>query len=297
MTEITVNDRISEKTAVALGIFDGLHHGHRAVLSEALSMESPAVFTFRTESIKRKHGKPFEYIFTNSRKLELLAGMGVKYVFSPDFDDVKSMSGEEFVSEILVKKMNAGLVVCGENFRFGKAAKCGADELLQFGIKYGFEVKIIGLDGFSSEKYRRLLREGNVEELYKNSDAYILSAEVATGNQIGRTIDFPTINQPFAENQLVPRFGVYYTTALVGGSIYPSVTNIGVKPTVEENIKPLAETHILGFSGDLYGRCVDVAFRRFIRNEKKFASVEELKIQIDADADYVRRLHKSIGKD
>lgn len=297
MTEITVNDRISEKTAVALGIFDGLHHGHRAVLSEALSMESPAVFTFRTESIKRKHGKPFEYIFTNSRKLELLAGMGVKYVFSPDFDDVKSMSGEEFVSEILVKKMNAGLVVCGENFRFGKAAKCGADELLQFGIKYGFEVKIIGLDGFSSEKYRRLLREGNVEELYKNSDAYILSAEVATGNQIGRTIDFPTINQPFAENQLVPRFGVYYTTALVGGRIYPSVTNVGVKPTVEENIKPLAETHILGFSGDLYGRCVDVAFRRFIRNEKKFASVEELKIQIDADADYVRRLHKSIGKD
>lgn len=297
MTEITVNDRISEKTAVALGIFDGLHHGHRAVLSEALSMESPAVFTFRTESIKRKHGKPFEYIFTNSRKLELLAGMGIKYVFSPDFDDVKSMSGEEFVSEILVKKMNAGLVVCGENFRFGKAAKCGADELLQFGIKYGFEVKIIGLDGFSSEKYRRLLREGNVEELYKNSDAYILSAEVVTGNQIGRTIDFPTINQPFAENQLVPRFGVYYTTALVGGRIYPSVTNVGVKPTVEENIKPLAETHILGFSGDLYGRCVDVAFRRFIRNEKKFASVEELKIQIDADADYVRRLHKSIGKD
>lgn len=297
MTEITVNDRISEKTAVALGIFDGLHHGHRAVLSEALSMESPAVFTFRTESIKRKHGKPFEYIFTNSRKLELLAGMGVKYVFSPDFDDVKSMSGEEFVSEILVKKMNAGLVVCGENFRFGKAAKCGADELLQFGIKYGFEVKIIGLDGFSSEKYRRLLREGNVEELYKNSDAYILSAEVVTGNQIGRTIDFPTINQPFAENQLVPRFGVYYTTALVGGRIYPSVTNVGVKPTVEENIKPLAETHILRFSGDLYGRCVDVAFRRFIRNEKKFASVEELKIQIDADADYVRRLHKSIGKD
>lgn len=297
MTEITVNNRISEKTAVALGLFDGLHHGHRAVLSEVLSMSSPAVFTFRTESIKRKHGKPFEYIFTNSYKLELFAGMGIKYVYSPDFDDVKGMSGEEFVSEILVKKMNAGLVVCGENFRFGKAARCGADELLQFGERYGFEVRIIGLDGFSSEKYRSLLREGNVEKLYKNNDAYILSAEVITGNQIGRTIDFPTINQKFAENQIVPRFGVYYTTTTVGGRCYPAVTNVGVKPTVENNIKPLAETHILGFSGDLYGRFVDVAFCRFIRDEIKFASVEELKNQISADADHVRRLHRNIGKD
>lgn len=294
MTEITVNSRISEKTAVALGIFDGLHHGHRAVLSEALSRESPAVFTFRTESIKRKHGKPFEYIFTNSYKLELLAGMGIKYVYSPDFDDVRSMSGEEFVNEILVKKMNAGLVICGENFRFGKAAQCGAGELLQFGIKYGFEVKIISLDGFSSEKYRSLLREGNVEELYKNNDAYILSAEVITGNKLGRTLDFPTINQNFAPGQLVPRFGVYYTTTLVGGHNYPSVTNVGVKPTVEDNIKPLAETHILGFSGDLYGRCVDVAFRRFIRGEMKFSSVDELKKQIAADVEYIK---KSIRKD
>jgi len=298
MTEITENDYISEKTAVALGIFDGLHHGHRAVLSETLNREkASAVFTFRTESIKRKHGRPFEYIFTNSYKLEQLSGMGIRYVYSPDFDNVKSMSGEEFVTNILIKKLNAGLVVCGENFSFGRNASCGAEELVKFGRIYGFDVKIIELDGFSSEKYRKMLREGKVEELCENNDDYILSAEVVTGNKIGRTIGFPTINQNFAENQLVPRFGVYYTSVIIGGKSYTAVTNVGVKPTVEDNIKPLAETHILDFSGDLYGSFVDLAFRRFIRDEIKFASVKELKDQINADTEYVRRLHENIGKD
>ncbi|MCD7811469.1 MAG: riboflavin biosynthesis protein RibF [Ruminococcus sp.] len=287
MTELTENDVISEKTAVALGIFDGLHHGHRAVLSEILSCEAPTVFTFRTESIKKKHGKPFEYIYSNSRKLELFAEMGIKYVYSPDFDHVKDMSGEEFVREILVNRMNAELVVCGENFRFGRAAGCGTAELTELGGKYGFKVKVIGLDGFSSEKYRSLLREGSVDELRKNNDAYIISAEVTTGNMLGRTIDFPTINQNFALGQLVPRHGVYRSRTTADGKIYDSVTNVGVKPTVEDNIKPLAETHILGFSGNLYGSRVQVELCEFVRDEMRFSSVDELKKQIESDVKHI----------
>lgn len=301
MTEITENGCISEKTAVALGLFDGVHLGHRRVIEAAKRGEyAPAVFTFRTESVREKHGRPLEYIYTNERKTELLYIAGIKYVFCPDFSDVKNLSGEEFVSKIICGIMNAGKVVCGENFRFGKMAQCGIEELTDFGKKYGFEVETVELDGFSSEKFRELLREGRVDELYKSGNAYTLSAKVAEGNKIGRTLDFPTINQHFAENQLVPKHGVYYTRTFIGGKVYPSVTNVGVKPTVEENIQPLAETHILGFSGDLYGRTVEVEFCGYIRGEKKFASLEELKNQVFADIAYVRKQHEAaetLGKD
>lgn len=293
MTELTGNDRISEKTAVALGLFDGLHSGHRLILSEVFSERTlaPAVFTFRTESVRFKHGKPLEYIYPNSVKLEMLDIMGVRYAYSPDFDDIRDMSGEEFVRDILCGVMNAGAVVCGENFRFGRNASCGTDELRLFGEKYGFRVTVVSLseNAFSSEKFRAMLRQGQTEELYNMKDAYILCAEVVQGNRLGRTLDFPTINQNFAQGQLVPKNGVYHTHTLVGGRVYDSVTNVGVKPTVEKDIKPLAETHIIGFDGDIYGHFTEVVFCRYIRGEKKFASVEELKKQIAADIDSVKR--------
>lgn len=282
------------KKAVALGIFDGLHCGHRYIIQNAVEYLKyelvPAVFTFRTESIDFKHGKPFEFIFTNELKLKKLKELGIEYVFSPDFDEVKNLSGEEFVSEILINKMNAGAVVCGENFRFGKNASCGAAELKDFGERYGFDVRIIKLieGGFSSEKYRSMLRDGKVRELYDAGNVYTVYAQVAEGNKIGRTIDFPTINQHFSTGQLVPKRGVYKTETSIDGIIYKSITNVGVKPTVEENIQPLAETHILGYSGNLYGRKVEVRFIGFIRPEKKFNSVEQLRMQIRSDIDYAK---------
>jgi len=113
--------------------------------------------------------------------------------------------------------------------------------------------------------------------------AYFINANVTDGNHIGRTIDFPTINQDFAEGQLVPRYGVYSTLTNVGGKVLPSVTNVGVKPTIKGVRRPLAETHIIGYSGDLYGKNVDVCFKSFIRPETKFGSLDELKAQIKAD--------------
>lgn len=300
MIEITENDCISEKTAVALGLFDGFHHGHKRVLAEIRCGLAPAIFTFRTESVRVKHGKPLEYIYTNARKLELLDNYGIKYVYSPDFDDIRDMSGEEFIRDVICGKMNAGEVVCGDNFRFGKNARCGAEELKEFGEKYGFAVKTVELDGFSSEKYRELLRDGKTDELLKNNDTYTVSAKVEEGNRIGRTLDFPTINQHFSQGQLVPKRGVYYTRTFIGGKFYPSVTNVGVKPTVEKDIMPLAETHILDFSGDLYGKTIEVEFCGYIRGEKKFASLEKLKNQVFADIAFVREQHgaaETSGKD
>ncbi|MBR6385114.1 MAG: riboflavin biosynthesis protein RibF [Ruminococcus sp.] len=292
MTEITLNDRIKEKTAAALGLFDGVHEGHELILRNAgmYSMRNyaPSVFTFRTESIKIKHGKPFEYIYTNRQKLEKIS-KNIRYVLSPDFDEVRNMTGEEFVEKILVNIMNVGAVVCGDNFRFGKNASCGISELKSFGEKYGFEVKIskLGENHFSSEKYRELLRNGEVEKLYPHN-AYSLFGEVVRGNQIGRTINFPTVNQLYAENQLVPKFGVYRTRTFIDEKCFPSVTNIGVKPTVKGERNPLAETHILHFGGNLYGKTITVEFLEFIRPEIKFSSLDELKNQIEKDISRVK---------
>ena len=292
MTELTLNDRIQEKTAAALGLFDGVHEGHELILRNtmlySLQDYAPAVFTFRTESIKFKHGKPFEYIYTNRQKLHRLH---VKYVLSPDFDDVRTMTGREFAESILVNIMNVGAVVCGDNFRFGENASCGVDELRTFGENYGFEVKVVklGENHFSSEKYREILRKGDVEKLYPHN-TYSLWGEVVHGNQIGRTINFPTVNQLYAENQLVPKFGVHRTWTFIDEKGFPSITNVGVKPTIKGVRNPLAETHILNFEGDLYGKNITVEFLEFIRPEMKFSSVGELRNQINEDVLKVKKL-------
>ncbi len=292
------------RCAAALGIFDGVHAGHREIISAAVRLKEkclvPAVFTLDTQSVKRKHGKPFEYIYTNRQKLKLLGELGIEYAYSPSFDSIRDMDGEEFAAEILAKRLKAGAAICGENFRFGKNASCGAEELVSFGKKYGFEVKVISLKKyngkvFSSELFRSMLREGRVLELLGMGLApYFIDAEVIEGNRIGRTLNFPTINQRFESGQLVPRKGVYHSHVNINGICCEAITNVGVKPTVEKDIAPLAETHILDYSGDLYGESVRVALRCFIRDEQKFASVEELKRQVDADIEYVRRQKEEI---
>lgn len=290
------------KTAVALGLFDGIHMGHRLILRKALSYPEykPAVFTFNTESIKFKHGKPFEYIYPNIRKLEIIRSMGFDYIESPDFDTLKNLDGEDFAEKILAKKMNAGIVICGANFRFGKNASCNVNNLYSLGEKYNFKVEVIklaeksGNTPVSSGLIRELLRHGKISELSELGFCYTIKNTVSEGNKIGRTISFPTINQHFANGQLVPERGVYCSETVIDNICYDSITNIGVKPTVENNIKPLAETHILDYSGNLYGMCAEVRLKNFIRSEKKFSSVNELKAQIAEDIKYIKTI---AGKD
>lgn len=299
MTVIAENGSIPEPSAAALGIFDGVHAGHRQILQKTVGYAAkglvPAVFTFNTQSVGKKHGKEYEYIYTDIQKRRIFEQLGIKYVCSPEVRDIRNMSGEEFAEKILSGMLNAKSVICGENFRFGKGALCGAEELKKFGKKFGFEVTVCGLvrqNGceISSEIIRQLIKSGEIGKADRlMGENYFISAPVAEGNRIGRTLDFPTINQQFGERQLIPRKGVYSTVTIADGRTYNSVTNIGVKPTVEKDIKPLAETHILDFSGNLYGQEIEVRFKEFIRDEKKFSSLEELKVQIKKDIEYVRK--------
>ncbi|MBO4877261.1 MAG: riboflavin biosynthesis protein RibF [Ruminococcus sp.] len=280
------------KTAAALGIFDGVHLGHREVLRTAAGQKEnglmPCAFTFPPESTAFKGAGG--YIYSSAEKEHILREhCGMERILSPEFSTVCGMEGEEFARDILAGELNATFVCCGMDFRFGRGAACGAEELRTFGRRYGFRVQTVEdvcLDGarVSSTEIRHLLLSGDVERADALLGApYMIRRTVRHGAQIGRTIGFPTINQVFEQGQLVPAFGVYASVTRTGGREYRSMTNIGVKPTVDYGGAPLAETYIHGFSGDLYGSAPEVRLLRFIRPERRFSSTEELRKQIASD--------------
>lgn len=291
------------KSAVALGLFDGVHLGHRAVLNLALEQEKnglqPAVFTFSPSAVLRKTSGRDGYIYDYTQKFHTLKNLGFSghNIHFVDFEEVCGLNGEEFCENILKNRfLNAEIVCCGNDFRFGKNASCGVEELRDFGEKYGFEVhtaddiKINGI-AVSSGEIRCLLINGGLEKANRLLGMpYRISGKVIHGNEIGRTINFPTINQEYHDGQLVLKYGVYQTVTDVDGIKYRSITNIGVKPTIKGERKPLAETHILGFSGDLYNEYVNVEFFKFIRPEQKFDSVDELKMQIAKDMENTKHI-------
>lgn len=289
MIDITYGAPSPEKTAVALGYFDGLHIGHMAVIGEALSQRElkPAVFTFNCDTTLPKFQSPEDLIsFENKR--ELLAKAGVEYIFAPDFANVCTLSAEDFVRKILNDTLNAGFACCGSNFRFGRGGE-GTPELLEkIGAKYGIKARIVEdvcLDGkmISSTHIRELIRNGEIEQANRLLGyEWLFKLPVVEGNKLARQMNYPTINQILPETNVIPRFGVYKSYALVHGRNYRGITNIGTRPTVGGG-EVVCETHILNFNGGLYGENIAVSLCKFIRPEKKFSGLEELKAQIAKD--------------
>lgn len=279
--------------SVALGIFDGVHLGHQYVINKALSYKKhglkSAVFTFSVEDMMFKHGKRLQYIIDNQSKLDIIYSMGVDNIVCPNFNEVHNMSGEDFAKDILHKQMNAKTVICGKRFRFGKGASCDTFDLQAYGSKYGFNVEIVQPILFqgnlvSSSSIRELILKGDIKTANKLlGHNYSINRPVVHGNELGRTIDIPTINQCFADRQIIPKFGVYSSSTIIDNKVYSSMTNIGVKPTVSKDNIPIAETHIIGFCGNLYDNIIKVSLKDYIRPEKKFNTIEELKNAIKHD--------------
>lgn len=283
------------ETFTALGFFDGLHLGHRDVIDEAVNRSQKAgikscIFTFSRRPKSVLTGEPDMSLTTVEEKLALIEGEGVDILYIVDFAEIMSLSGEEFVRSVLVEKLKCRGVVCGFNYHFGRGGRSDSTDLSELCTKFGCEViarspiqyKKIAV---SSSRIRNALQSGDISsanDMLGRKFGYNL--EVVHGRQLGRTIGIPTINQVFPGNFCLPKFGVYASAVTVDGKQYRGITNIGVKPTVGSD-KPVSETWILDFSGDLYGKMVDVRLASFIREERKFASVEELKRQILKDAE------------
>lgn len=265
-----INDKDKNRIAVAIGDFDGMHLAHKTVVTGAKNVTIYCVnngFTLLQKSI-------FEKRYPNT-------------VFA-NFDEIKDMTGEEFIEKILIDGFGAEMLLCGFNFRFGKNAAWSALDMRRYLEARDIWVRILEAQEFeglpiSSSRIRRAVIEGRIKSANEMLGYnFTFENEVMRGDQRGRTIGFPTINQNLPDGLTVPKFGVYESLTTVGDKTYRSFTNIGVRPSWRVE-KPLCETHIFDFSGDLYGQTVTVELIDYLRPEKIFKDVNELKEQLSYD--------------
>lgn len=297
-----------ERAVLTVGNFDGLHVGHRAIMStvigRARALEGvSAVYTF--EPHPRKVLRPDRaprLLTTIEQKLELLEGMGLDVAIVEPFDRTFArLPADRFVREIIHERIGPAEVYVGYDFRYGRDREGSMRTLTELGPHLGFAVTIIpevriGNRDVNSTRIRELLETGQVEEAAELlGRPYTVRGRVVAGDRRGRSIGFPTLNlEP--ENEILPAMGVYAgRVRLLDGAegsaadLLAAVINVGRRPTFEASDAVLAEAHLLDFEGDLYGRRVEFGFASHLRDERRFPSVDALKRQIGLDAEEARR--------
>lgn len=280
-------------TVCALGSFDGFHTGHLAVIDKAKQIAAdisafPAVVSFDEHPLSVLRGKAPAVILEPCSRDEFVKKLKVQDL-KLDFDEIKDLSPESFVDDILIKRFGARGVCCGYNYRFGKDAAGTSEMLMKLCAQRGLECSVAGAALFkgmpvSSTRIRKALADGCIEDADAMlGRAYRYKLTVVPGDKRGRLIGSPTINQVFPAGVVIPKFGVYASKTKIKDVKYISVTNIGLRPTVDGH-KINSETYILNYSGDLYGKDIEVRLYSYMRQERKFASLDDLKQQIHKDA-------------
>ena len=274
------------KTAVALGTFDGIHLAHQSVCNLPNGYKKVAV-TFEMPP-KMLISGVVELIYSFEDKCKYLKELGFDEIITLDFEKVKNTDPLDFLI-FLRNEIGADYISCGFNYHFGKNGGGDSQTLIDFCNENSIELKIMpsylleNEEILSSSYIRGLLKNGDVEKannlLFK---PFGFTAIVQKGDQRGRTIGFPTINQKYPEDLVKLCFGVYKTRVEFDGKSYEGITNIGIRPTYEMDYV-ISETYIKNFSGDLYGKKVKITPIKFLREEKKFNSLDELKKQIEID--------------
>lgn len=286
---------------VALGNFDGVHLGHRAVLARAVEearrrdgLVVAATFWPHPRSVIGRGGPPGLLTTLDVRREELLRSGADEVRVIPFDETLSKKSPQEFVEDVLIGELGATSVVVGENFRFGYKASGDVEDLTRIMREHGGDAHAVEVRGdgaeISSTRIRALLGRGEVAEAEELlGRPYAVRGEVVVGDRRGRTIGFPTANVRPDPAVVVPARGVYACAVRVGDEVYTACTNVGVAPTFERGESRI-EAHLLDFEEDLYGQEVDVLFLRRIRGERRFSGVEELKEQIGRDVEEARRL-------
>lgn len=296
-----------KKRVIALGFFDGVHLGHAALLRRTVEEAQrrgcvPAVFTFDRPPKEVVTGRPCPLINSPEDRRELVHRLfGIDDILMVPFDqEMMTTPWDAFVTEILAKRYHAVHVVAGHDHHFGHKNQ-GTPELLQMkcaelGIGCDIIPKVEHLGVTVSSTYiRRLVELGQMERAAEFlGHPHTLTQTVRHGRRIGHSIGVPTINLTFPYHVLVPSHGVYATRAyLSDGTQYMGVTNVGTRPTVNNGTDVTVETFLLDYDGDLYGQTVRLEFWMRLRDEVRFDSREELKAQIAADTEAVRKLFQS----
>lgn len=294
MQYISQTDFQLKNTAVTLGKFDGIHIGHRRLLNCVKQYKEQGletvVFSFLFPPAALLSEIELNLIFTEEEKKIELEKYGIDTVISYPFTkETLKMEPEEFVKEILIKRLDAKIVVVGSDFHFGHNRRGDINLLKIFASQYGFQVEIfekVKIDDscVSSSRIRKEIRNGSMELVNQMlGQPYFVSGIVTHGRKLGRTLGMPTANVVPADEKLLPPFGVYVSKTEVDGVFYDGITNIGVKPTVGEEQKRLVETFLFDYHGDLYGKWLKTSLYYYERPERKFASIEQLKKQMEQD--------------
>lgn len=290
-------------TAIALGNFDGVHLGHQEIIKKAVAYSKEnklksAIFTFSNHPRNLIPGKKeVKNIIYPDEKAKLIEALGVDYFVNIEFtEEIMKMPPEEYVKSILIDALKAKAIFSGFNYRFGYKAEGDTGLLKKLGEKYGFSLfvsnpVIIDNEVVSSTLIRELIKSGDIDECDKFLGRnYAFRGKVVVGNRLGKSIGFPTSNIMIDESMVTPPNGVYITYLKYNGVRYPSITNVGVKPTIGE-FKKNMETHIFNFNKELYDKTVEIEFIEMMRPEAKFSSLDELISQIRNDCDKAKVYH------
>lgn len=287
--------------ALALGTFDGFHIGHKKVIENAVaSNKNPKVLLFNEHPQKVLKKKSPGELITETDKIKLLGEWGVEPIVI-NFSDIMTLAYEEFFYEIIVKKIGASVLSCGFNYHFGAKALGNTENLKTLCEKENIELLVSEPveykdEPVSSTRIRNAIRNGDIEDANNMlGREFSYDFLVVHGDARGRTIESPTINQFFSEDFIVPEYGVYASYSVIDGKKYSSVTNVGVRPTIEGFSKERSETNIIGFDGDLYDKNISVHLLKKIREEMKFSNLDELRNQIAKDREVSKIISKEKG--
>lgn len=291
----TDNANILRGTVLTLGVFDGLHLGHQRIMQTVVESAKanklvPTVITFdpHPRTVLHPENSP-PLLQTLDQRLANFEVLGIKQAIVVRFDkDFAAQDAETFLHDIVHERLQAREVFLGKGFAFGKNRSGNITLLREMSRQLGFfadEVAEVRLRGqrISSSKIRQLLAEGKVNLARRMlGRPYGVEGQIIHGFERGRTIGFPTANL-HPHNRVIPKYGVYATANLIDGKWRRSITNVGVRPTFEDEKNPSIESYVFDFDGDLYGDVLRVRFLHRIRDERKFSGIDELKAQIELD--------------
>ena len=293
ITERKLGFRSDIPCVVALGCFDGIHAGHRRVLSEAVGIANkmgvrPAVFSF-SRPPKSLFVRDISLIDDVHEKLSLFESLGIGLCVCPDpTPEILSVSAEDFINSIIIEGFSPVHVVCGYNYSFGKGAQGNVELLRTLCAAHGIGVTVIdeylqGGKPVSSSLIRELISNGKVEDAADLlCRPFSVSDRVVDGQHLARRLGFPTLNIVPSPLKLLPLHGVYAVRIILDGREFYGIANVGLRPTVDVGIR-CVEAHIFDFSEDIYGKTVTVEFLHFLREERRFESIELLQAQVLED--------------
>ena len=293
-----------DSLCLTIGNFDGFHNGHQEILKtlKKISIDKKllsAVMSFdpHPRSFFNKDVDNFN-IYTKKDKLNFLKDFGIDIYINFAFDKkLSEYSSNEFIDEILVKKLNIKNLIVGSDFKFGKDREGNVDILNSFSKIYNYEINLVNAvniknkkEKYSSSLIRKDIEDGNFENVSKSLGRYWhMKGKIVEGQKKARKINFPTANME-PDNHILPKKGVYCVEVVYSGKKYFGISNFGVRPTVDGS-KLLLETHIFNFDEEIYGKELTVRFLTFIRSEQKFGNFDLLTEQIKKDIETAKEYH------